>query len=181
MVPAFMDPVASRRREMLASNTLFFGLAVALADSGRTMRGTLHKPATLGTLLVGSVLLGGFYCAIRRGVTLLKWPFVLGQGATLVHTLVQHRTTLLPALHSSRWTAFSYVAFFGPRLVAMLGLLPTLRTRRPAPSINAWLGVQRKSGLRRLPGILIEVLEGLQGGLASSDPFHDDGLVFRKF
>lgn len=132
-----MDPIASRRREILASNILFFGLAVALVDSGWMMRGTLHKPATLGTLLLGFVVLGGFYYALRRGVTLLKWLFVLGQGATLLYTLVQYRTTLLPVLHSSLWTALSYVAFFGSRLVAMFVLLPTLRTRRPAPAIRA--------------------------------------------
>ena len=83
-----MDPITSRRREILASNILFFGLAVALVDSGWMLRGTLHKPATLGTLLLGFVVLGGFCYAIRRGVTLLKWLFVLGQGATLLYTLV---------------------------------------------------------------------------------------------
>ncbi|MBC8081985.1 MAG: hypothetical protein H7Z21_02135 [Hymenobacter sp.] len=132
-----MDPIASRRREILASNILFFGLAVALVDSGWMMRGTLHKPATLGTLLLGFVVLGGFYYALRRGVTLLKWLFVLGQGAMLLYTLVQYRTTLLPVLHSSLWTALTYVAFFGSRLVAMFVLLPTLHTRRPAPAIRA--------------------------------------------
>ena len=132
-----MDPIASRRREILASNILFFGLAVALVDSGWMMRGTLHKPAMLGTLLLVFVLLGGFYYANRRGVTLLKWLFVFGQGATLVYTAVQYRTTLLPVLHSSWWTAFSYVAFFGSRPVAMFVLLPTLCTRRPLPSTNA--------------------------------------------
>ena len=91
----------------------------------------------VGYAFVGFVLLGGFYYAIRRGVTLLKWLFFLGQGATLVYTVVQYRTTLLPVLHSSWWTAFSCVAFFGSRLVAMFVLLPTLRTRRPLPSTNA--------------------------------------------
>lgn len=132
-----MDPIASRRLEILASNILFFGLAVALTDSAWTMRGALHKPATLGMLLLGFVVLSGFYYGIRRGVTLLKWLFVLGQGATLLYTLVQYRTTLLPVLHTSLWTALSYVAFFGSRLVAMFVLLPTLRTRRPAPSTTA--------------------------------------------
>ena len=132
-----MDPITSRRREILASNILFFGLAVALADSAWAMRGTLHKPATLGTLLLGFVVLGGFYYGIRRGVTLLKWLFVLGQAATLLYTLVQYRTTLLPVLHSSLWTALSYVAFFGSRLVALFVLLPTLRTRPPVPSTSA--------------------------------------------
>ena len=132
-----MDPIASRCREILASNILFFGSAVAIIDSGWMMHGTLHKPATLGTFLLGFALLGGFYYAIRRGVTLLKWLFVLGQGATMVYTVVQYRTTLLPVLHSSWWTAFSCVAFFGSRLVAMFVLLPTLRTRRPLPSTNA--------------------------------------------
>ncbi|MBJ6108871.1 hypothetical protein JAO73_07620 [Hymenobacter sp. BT523] len=134
---AFMDPIASRRREILASNILFLGLAVALVDSAWAMCGALHKPATVGMLLLGFVLLGGFYYAIRRGVTLLKWLFVLGQVATLVYTVVQYRTTLLPVLHSSLWTAFSYVAFFGSRLVAMVVLLPTLRTHSPDPSTSA--------------------------------------------
>jgi hypothetical protein len=135
--PAFMDPLASRRLEILASNILFFGLAVALVDTGWWMRRTLHNPATLGTLLLGIVVLGGFCYAIRRGVTLLKWLFVLGQGATLVYTVVQYRTTLLPVLHGSWWTALSYAAFSGSRFVALFVLLPTLRTRRPAPSTSA--------------------------------------------
>lgn len=135
--PAFMDPTASRRLEILASNILFFGLAVGFVDTAWAMRGTLHKPATLGTLLLGFVVLGGFYYGIRRGVTLLKWLFVLGQGATLLYTLVQYRTTLLPVLHTPLWTALAYVVFFGSRLVAMFVLLPTLRTRRPAPSTSS--------------------------------------------
>ena len=128
-----MDPVANRRLETLASNILFFGLAVALVDSAWTMRGALHKPATLGLLLLSYVVFAGFYYAIRRGVTLVKWLFVLGQGATLLYTLVQYRTTLLPLLHTPLWTALAYVAFFGSRVVAMFLLLPTLRTRHPAP------------------------------------------------
>jgi hypothetical protein len=127
-----MDPVASRRLEILASNILFFGLAVGIADTLWAVRGTLHQPATVGTLLLGFAVLGGFYYGIRRGVTLLKWLFVLGQGATLVYTLVQYRTTLLPVLRSPLWTAVAYGAFFGSRLVAMFMLLPTLRPRRPA-------------------------------------------------
>ena len=136
-LPAFMDPIASRRLEILASNILFFGLAAGLMDTVWATRGTLHKPATLGTLLLGFAVLGGFYYGIRRGVTLLKWLFVLGQAATLSYTLVQYRTTLLPVLHSPLWTAFAYVAFFGSRLVAMFVLLPTLRPRRPAPVTRA--------------------------------------------
>ncbi|TDN36052.1 hypothetical protein E4631_03795 [Hymenobacter sp. UV11] len=127
-----MDPIATRRLEILASNILFFGLAVALVDSAWTMRGALHKPSTLGLLLVSYVVFGGFYYAIRRGVTLVKWLFVLGQIAMLLYTLVQYRTTLLPLLHTQLWTALAYVAFFGSRVVAMFVLLPTLRTRRLA-------------------------------------------------
>ena len=132
-----MGPIASRRLEILASNILFFGLTVGLMDTVWATRGTLHKPATLGTLLLGFAVLGGFYYGIRRGVTLLKWLFVLGQGATLLYTLVQYRTTLLPVLHSPLWTAFAYVAFFRSRLVTMFVLLPTLRPRRPAPVTSA--------------------------------------------
>ena len=78
-----MDLIASRRFEILASNILFFSLlffslAVALVDSAWAMRRALHKPATLGALLVGFMVLGGFYYGIRRSVTLLKWLFVLG-------------------------------------------------------------------------------------------------------
>jgi len=129
-----MDCIASRRLEILASNILFFGLAVGIADTLWAVRGTLHKPATFGTLFVGFLLLGGFYYGIRRSVTVLKWLFVLGQGATLLYTLVQYRTTLLPVLQTPFWTALAYVAFLGSRLVAMFVLLPTLRTRRPSIS-----------------------------------------------
>lgn len=132
-----MDLIATRRLEVLASNILFFGLAVAVVDSAWTMRGALHKPLTLGMLLLSYLLFAGFYYAIRRGVTLVKWLFVLGQGATLLYALVQYRTTLLPVLHTPWWTALAYVAFFGSRIVAMLVLLPTLRTHRPTPSAHA--------------------------------------------
>ena len=96
-----MDLIASRRFGIPASNILFFSLAVALVDSAWAMRRALHKLATLGTLLVGFMVLGGFYYGIRRSVTLLKWLFMLGQVATLLYTLVQYRTTLLPVLHTS--------------------------------------------------------------------------------
>ena len=57
-----MGPIASRRLEILASNILFFGLTVGLMDTVWATRGTLHKPATLGTLLLGFVM-GGYVLA----------------------------------------------------------------------------------------------------------------------
>ena len=132
-----MDPIASHRLEILASNILFFGIAVALVNSAWVMRAGLHKPSTLGVLVLSGGVMAGFSYAIRRGVTLVKWLFVIGQAATLIYTLVQYRTTLLPVLHTPLWTALAYVAFFGSRLVAMFVLLPTLRTRRPAPFTSA--------------------------------------------
>ena len=127
-----MDLLASRRREILASNVLFFGLAVALLDSAWTMREALHQPLTLGLLLVSFALFAGFAYAVRRGVSLVKWLFVLGQAATLLYALGQYRTTLLPLLHTAWWPACAYVAFFGSRLVAMFLLLPTLWARPQA-------------------------------------------------
>ncbi|TGE21010.1 hypothetical protein [Hymenobacter metallicola] len=132
-----MDAHTPRRHELLASNILFFGLAVAVVDSAWRMRASLHQPATLGTLLLGLLLFAGFAYAIRRGVTLVKWLFVLGQGATVLYALANYRTTLLPLLHTPLWTALAYVAFYGSRIVAMFVLLPTLRTHRPAPPTNA--------------------------------------------
>jgi hypothetical protein len=55
--------------------------------------------------------MAGFAYAIRHDVTLVKWLFVLGQAATLLYTLVQYRTTLLPLLDTAWWPAFTYVAF----------------------------------------------------------------------
>lgn len=96
------------------------------------MRGALHKPRTLGLLLVSFALFAGFAYAIRRGVTLVKWLFVLGQAATLLYALVRYRTTLLPLLHTAWGPAFAYVAFFGSRLLALFLLLPTLWARTKA-------------------------------------------------
>lgn len=43
---------------------------------------------------------------------------------------------LLPVLHSSFWTALTYVMFFGSRMVAMGLLIPTLLPRRTQPVLD---------------------------------------------
>jgi hypothetical protein len=48
-----LDPLALRRRKVLAANVLFVGPAVAFLKSVWTMRGALHKPLALGLLLLG--------------------------------------------------------------------------------------------------------------------------------
>lgn len=124
-----MDSTSVRRREVLASNVLFFGIVVAVAEVVRTAPAMLQKLSSLAVLLLGVLLFIGFAYAIRRGVTLVKWLFVIGQVVSLLSALVQYRTTLLPLLQTAWWPAFTYVAFFGSRLVAMVLLLPTLLPR----------------------------------------------------
>jgi hypothetical protein len=127
-----MEIAQQRKREVLASNVLFGGLAVAIADTLRAIPDILHKLPTLITLAIGLLFMAGYFYAIRRGVTVVKWLFVLGQSAWLVYALVQYRTMLLPVLHTAFWPALAYWVFFGSRVVAALLLLPTLRPRSSA-------------------------------------------------
>jgi hypothetical protein len=132
LAPLSMEIAQQRKREALASNVLFVGLAVGIADSLRTIPNIINKPLTLATLAVGLLFIAGYFYAIRRGVTVVKWLFVLGQSASLVYAVVQYRTMLLPVLHTAFWPALAYVVFFGSRIVAALLLLPTLRPRSSA-------------------------------------------------
>jgi hypothetical protein len=96
----------------------------------------INKPLTLATLAIGLLLFAAYYYALRRGVTVLKWLFVLGQAGTLLYSLYNYQTVLLPVLHSSFWTALTYVMFFGSRMVAMGLLIPTLLPRRTQPVLD---------------------------------------------
>jgi hypothetical protein len=127
-----MEIAQQRKREVLASNVLFVGLAIGIADSLRAMPDIFNKPLSLATFAIGLLFLAGYFYAIRRGVTVVKWLFVLGQSAWLVYALVQYRTMLLPVLHTAFWPALAYWVFFGSRVVAALLLLPTLRPRSAA-------------------------------------------------
>jgi hypothetical protein len=127
-----MEIAQQRKREVLASNILFVGLAVGIADSLRAIPDILHKPPTLITFAIGLLFLVGYIYAIRRGVTIVKWLFVLGQSVSLVYALVQYRTMLLPVLHTAFWPALAYWVFLGSRVVAALLLLPTLRPHSSA-------------------------------------------------
>jgi hypothetical protein len=127
-----MEIAQQRKREVLASNILFAGLAVGIADSLRAIPDILHKPPTLITFAIGLLFLVGYIYAIRRGVTIVKWLFVLGQSVSLVYALVQYRTMLLPVLHTAFWPALAYWVFLGSRVVAALLLLPTLRPHSSA-------------------------------------------------
>jgi hypothetical protein len=132
-----MDRTAqSRKLEILASNVLFVGLAFGIADSVRAVSSMSNKPLTLAMLAVGWLLFAGYYYALRRGVRVLKWLFVLGQSGTLLYALYNYQTVLLPVLHSSFWTALTYVMFFGSRVVAMGLLIPTLLPRRTQPVLD---------------------------------------------
>jgi hypothetical protein len=125
-----------RKLEILASNVLFVGLAFAIADSLRVvLAGRIQQPLTLAMLVLGWLLFAAYYYALRRGVTVLKWLFVLGQGGTLLYSLYHYQTVLLPVLHSSFWTVLTYVLFFGSRLVGMGLLIPTLLPRRTQPDL----------------------------------------------
>lgn len=127
-----MEIAQQRKREVLASNVLFVGLTIGIADSLRAMPDIFNKPLTLATFAIGLLFMAGYFYAIRRGVTVVKWLFVLGQSAWLVYALVQYRTMLLPVLHTAFWPALAYWVFFGSRVVAALLLLPTLRPRSAA-------------------------------------------------
>jgi hypothetical protein len=127
-----MEIAQQRKREVLASNVLFVGLAVAIADSLRAIPDILNKPLTLATLAIGLLFMAGYFYAIRRGVPVVKWLFVIGQSVSLVYAVVQYRTMLLPVLHTAFWPALAYWVFFGSRVVAALLLLPTLRPRSSA-------------------------------------------------
>jgi hypothetical protein len=132
-----MDRTAQQRKlEILASNVLYVGLAFGIADSVRAVSRMSNKPLTLAMLALGWLLFAAYYYALRRGVTVLKWLFVLGQGGTLLYSLYNYQTLLLPVLHSSFWTALTYVMFFGSRLVAMGLLIPTLLPRRTQPVLD---------------------------------------------
>lgn len=123
-------PASPHKLEILASNVLFVGLAFGIADSVRAVSKMSNKPLTLAMMALGWLLFAGYYYALRRGVTVLKWLFVLGQGGTLLYALYHYQTMLLPVLHSSFWTALTYSMFFGSRMVAMGLLIPTLLPRR---------------------------------------------------
>jgi hypothetical protein len=129
-------PASPHKLEILASNVLFVGLAFGTADSIRVVSRMSNKPLTLATLALGWFLFASYYYALRRGVTVFKWLFVLGQGGTLLYALYNYQTVLLPVLHSSFWTALTYVMFFGSRVVAMGLLIPTLFPRRPQPVLD---------------------------------------------
>jgi hypothetical protein len=129
-------PTSPHKLEILASNVLFVGLAFGIADSIRTVSRMSNKPLILAMLAIGWLLFAGYYYALRRGVRVLKWLFVLGQSATLLYALYNYQTVLLPVLHSSFWTAFTYVMFFGSRIVAMGLLIPTLLPRRTQPLVD---------------------------------------------
>lgn len=136
-----MESAQQQKREVLASSVLFVGLAFGAVDGLRAIPGIIQKPLTLAMLALGLLLMAGYFYAIRRGVTVVKWLFVLGQSAALVYAVVQYRTMLLPVLHTAFWPALAYVMFFGSRVVAAGLLLPTLRparrpAARPSPSFN---------------------------------------------
>lgn len=63
-----MESAHQRKREVLASNILFVGLAVGLADSLRVIPDILSKPLTLATLAIGLLFLAGYFFT----------PFVVG-------------------------------------------------------------------------------------------------------
>jgi len=119
---ALMEAARERRQEILATNILFGGLAFSVLVSLVEVPGIWHKPATLGTLLLGYLAFAGFYYAIRVGISVFKWLFLLGTAFNLVYSLVYYHKTL-QGIGTGFLPIANYVVFFGSRLLAAVLLL----------------------------------------------------------
>jgi hypothetical protein len=117
-----MEAARERRKEIAATNVLFGGLAFSVVVSLLEAPGLFHKPTTLGMLLLGYLVFAGFYYAIRVGISVFKWLFLLGVAVNLVYSFFYYHQTLR-GIGTGFLPVTNYVVFFGSRLVAAAILL----------------------------------------------------------
>lgn len=117
-----MEAARERRKEIAATNVLFAGLAFSVVVSLLQAPGLFHKPTTLGMLLLGYLVFAGFYYAIRVGISVFKWLFLIGIAVNLVYRLMCYHQPV-QGIDTGFLPVADYVVFFGSRLVAAVILL----------------------------------------------------------
>jgi hypothetical protein len=117
-----MEAARERSQEIAATNVLFGGLAISAVISLLEAPSLFHKLTTLGMLLLGYLVMAGFYYAIRVGISVFKWLFLIGTALNLVYSLVYYQKTL-HGIGTNFLPVANYVVFFGSRLIAAVLLL----------------------------------------------------------